>query len=419
MNPYSSLKSIDFRRYIASRFFITLAVQIQGVVVAWQIYDATKDPLSLGLIGLTEALPAISIALFAGYISDIANRKTIIQVSLVLLLFCSISLWFLTLNINSFVYTKGFSSILKTSGTIPVYTVIFISGIARGFLSPSASAFMPQIVAKDQYANAATWASITWQTAAVAGPAIGGLLYGFYGITTAYLVDLIFVLISILFISLVPPKHSKTTISHEPLFKSLKSGISFVFKNQIILGSISLDLFAVLFGGAVALLPIFANDILKVGPEGLGLLRSAPSVGAVTMALFLAYFPPHNNTGRNLLISVAGFGMSMILFALSTNFYLSLFLLVLSGMFDNVSVVIRSTIIQLLTPNNMRGRVSSINSIFIGSSNEIGAFESGVTAKLLGVIPSVVIGGTLTLIVVAISAKLSPRLRKLHLHLYI
>ena len=406
-DPYASLRLPDFRKYIAARFFITIAIQIQAVVVSWQIYDRTGDPLSLGLIGLAEALPAISVALFAGHISDTRNRKHVITASLFVLMLCSLAL---------LVFTRD--SLLSIYGTLPLYSVIFISGIARGFLGPSAFAFMAQIVPRNLYSNSATWNSTTWQTGAVTGPALGGLLYGFYGITISYAVDMFFVGVSLFFLLLVPSRPLPPRKRQEPFMESLRSGLQFVFKNQIMVGAMSLDLFAVLFGGAVALLPIFADEILKVGPQGLGFLRSAPSFGAVIMAMILAHHPPHRNSGKNLLFSVAGFGISIILFALSTNYYLSLLFLALAGMFDNVSVVIRSTIMQLLTPDEMRGRVSSINSIFIGSSNEIGAFESGIAARLLGAVPSVIFGGLMTLLVVALSAIFTPKLRDLHLQVY-
>ena len=273
---------------------------------------------------------------------------------------------------------------------------------------------MAQLVPKHMYPNSSAWNSIAWQVAAVCGPALGGMLYGFEGAKLAYSVDACLLLAAILFYSRILPKPIPEKKHGESMFDSLFSGFKFVFSNQVMLAAMSLDMFAVLFGGAVALLPVFAKEVLQVGPEGLGILRASPAFGASLMAMLLAYKPPKENSGIILLVAVAGFGMSMILFGLSSYFYLSIFLLALSGVFDSVSVVLRSTIMQTFTPENMRGRVASVNSIFIGSSNELGAFESGVTAKFMGAIPSVVFGGAMTLIIVSFIAMKAPLLRKLN-----
>jgi len=404
-NPYAVLKIKDYRYFISARLFITLAVQIQAVVVGWQIYDLTHDPLSLGLIGLAEAVPSILVALYAGHIADIVSRKKIIISAECVLLVCSSALLLFTFNAVN---------VIENLGVLPIYCVIFLSGIARGFMSPANFSFMPQLVPRELYKNAISWNSTVWQSAAVAGPAIGGLLYGFFGINVAYLADVALVILALFFYAMIEsrpvPEQSETGIGVK---EKLLAGLKFVFKNQLILSAITLDLFAVLFGGAVALLPIFAAEILKVGPQGLGLLRSAPAVGAVLMALYLTYYPVRHGTGKKMLYSVAGFGLCMIFFAISKSFWLSLFLLALSGMFDSVSVIIRSTLIHTLTPENMKGRVSAVNSIFIGSSNEIGAFESGTAARFFGVVPSVVIGGFATLVVVSITAWKSKTLREL------
>lgn len=405
-NPYEVLQITEFRYFLIARLLITVAIQIQAVVVGWQMYEITKDPLSLGLIGLAEAIPAIGVALFAGYIADIMNRKYIVLIAYSVLFLCSFSLLGLTTDLTTFIADFG--------GT-PIYVIIFISGIARGFMIPAVFGLFSQVIPEKLYGSGAAWNSTIWQSAAVFGPAIGGLLYGFFGITLTYLVDALLVLSAVFFIFLIA---SKPVVRHDvesSLRTNLTSGLKFVFNNQIILSAISLDLFAVLFGGAVALLPIFASDILKVGPEGLGILRAAPAVGAVLMALYLAHHPPANKAGIHLLISVAGFGICMILFALSSNFIFSVVVLGLSGAFDSVSVVIRSTIMQTFTPQNMKGRVSSVNSIFVGSSNEIGAFESGVAARLLGVIPSVIFGGGMTLLVCAFTTWKSKTIRELNL----
>jgi MFS family permease len=402
--PYAALKIPDFRLFISARFCVTLAIQIQAVVVAWQVYEMTKDPLSLGLIGLAEAIPSIGVSLYAGHVADSVQRKNIIVVCLTTLLICSIILLLFTLDLGSFVLDHG---------VLPIYTVIFISGIARGFLTPAVFSYMPQLIPRELYSNAVTWNSTLWETAAIGGPALAGFLYGFVGITVSYLTDVLLMAVGLLLIIAVSNKPLPETTEEQGVVEKIRSGLRFVFRNPIILSAISLDLFAVLFGGAVALLPIFADKILNVGTEGLGILRSAPAVGALLMAVYITHHPIMKNTGKILLCCVAGFGLSMILFALSTNFWLSLFLLMMSGMFDCISVIIRSTLLQTLTPENMKGRVSAVNHIFIGSSNEIGMFESGVAARLMGVVPSVIFGGCMTILVVTVTGWVSKSLRTL------
>jgi len=402
--PYAALQIPDFRLYISARFCTTLAIQIQSVVVAWQVYELTKDPLSLGLIGLAEAIPSIGVSLYAGHVADVVQRKKIILVCISTLLFCSATLLLFTIQ------PAGFFS---SHGVFPIYTVIFVSGIARGFLSPAFFSFMPQLVPRDLYANAITWNSALWETATIAGLAVGGLLYGILGITFAYTIDVTLTLLGLILIIGVSNKPLPPATDEEGVVEKIKAGLRFVFQNKTILSAISLDLFAVLFGGAVALLPIFADEVLHVGKVGLGFLRAAPSVGALLMAFYITHYPIQKNTGKILLYCVAGFGVCMIFFALSTNFWLSLFLLIISGGFDCISVIIRMTLLQTLTPENMKGRVSAVNHIFVGSSNEIGMFESGVTAKLIGTVPSVIIGGCMTILVVGVTGFVSRSLRTL------
>lgn len=406
--PYAALKISDFRLFVSARFCVTLAIQIQSVVVAWQVYDLTHDPLSLGLIGLAEAIPSIGVSLYAGHIADIIPRKRIILVCLSVLLICSLALLFFTLEPGKY---------LLEYGVISIYSVIFVSGVARGFITPALFAYMPQLIPRELYSNAITWNSTLWETAAIGGPAIGGFLYGFIGIQVSYLADVLLMFTGLILALGISNKPLPPESEEQGIIEKIRAGLRFVFNNQIILGAISLDLFAVLFGGAVALLPIFAKEILLVGPEGLGVLRASPSIGALMMAFYITHRPIKKNTGKILLYCVAGFGVCMISFAVSTSFWLSLFLLMVSGMFDCVSVIIRSTLLQTLTPENMKGRVSAVNHIFIGSSNEIGMFESGVAARLLGVVPSVIFGGCMTLVtvsVVALYAKSLRALQRLH-----
>lgn len=405
-DPYAALRLKNFTLFVTARFFLTLAIQIQSIVIGWQIYQITKDPLSLGLIGLTEAVPFISMALFAGHVADIFSRKKIILIATAALVISTTGL---------FAFTFDNSAFINLHGTAPIYAVVFATGIARAFIGPSFFAFLSQLVPRELYTNAATWNSTIWQVGAVSGPALGGLLYGYLGVTYTYAIDILLILISLFFFILITPQPLPKNERKEKILNSVADGIRFVLKNQVLLAAMSLDLFAVLFGGAVALLPMFADQVLHTGPEGLGLLRSAPAMGAVAVALFLAHFPMDINAGKKLLACVGCFGLCMIGFALSTNFYLSMCFLVLSGAFDNVSVVIRSTILQLSTPDSMRGRVSAVNSIFIGSSNEIGEFESGVAAKLMKLVPSVVFGGCMTLLVVGLTSRFAPRLRNLDL----
>jgi MFS family permease len=321
------------------------------------------------------------------------------------LVICSIALLLFTLHPQN---------TLAVYGEFLIYGVIFLSGIARGFLTPALFSFMPQLVSRDLYPNAVTLNSTLWQIGLIAGPPIGGFIYGIYGISASYIADAALVTCGLLLLSFVGAKPLPPPDKSENMFERLSAGLKFVFSNKLVLSAISLDLFAVLFGGAVAMLPFFADKILHIGPQGLGILRAAPGIGAVATAFYLLHFPLKKNAGKILLASVAGFGLCMIGFGLSTSFWLSLAILIISGAFDGVSVLIRGTLLQTLTPENMKGRVSAVNNIFIGSSNELGMVESGVAAKLLGgVVRSVVFGGCITIVVVAITTWKAKTLRKL------
>ena len=414
MKKYFSNEAFDvmhirnFRLFLAYRFFMTAAILMQAVIVGWQLYGITKNPLSLGMIGLTEVIPQVSIALFAGHFIDIWDRKKIIFHTSFLLLIGSAIL--LSSSIDS-------EMTRFLAGTAPIFVTIFLVGLVRGILMPAHTALLGQLVPRELLTGAATWGSTVWQVAAVTGPALGGLIYGFFGIVPAYLLVFTFFLICVVLIFFIksPGKVVRDENRDDRIFVSISEGIRYVFKNQVLLGAFSLDMFAVLFGGAVAMLPVFASDILKVGPEGLGILRACPAIGAILMSVVLTFYPPVKHSGRQMIVSVAGFGLCMIVFALSINIYLSAACLLLSGSFDFVSVVVRSSILQLFTADEMKGRVSSVNSIFVGSSNELGAFESGTAASLMGLVPSVIFGGVMTLIVVAVASVSAPKLRHLSL----
>jgi len=404
---FAVLKINNIRYFLSYRFLVTTATLMQSVIVGWQIYNLTQDVLMLGIIGLVEVVPQVSIALFAGHYADIWDRKKMIQYTTLLLVLGAAILT--TYSIPSLNCYEKF-------GVFPMFITIFISGFVRGVLMPAQIAFLGQLVPRELLPNAATWNSTNWQLAAVTGPALGGLIYGFWGIVPAYCLVFSLFAISIVVIRKVKSEQPTHTVNpDENIFGRIKEGVNYVFKNQILLGAFTLDMFAVLFGDAVALLPVFASDILKTGPEGLGMLRACPAVGAIIMSAYLAFHPPVNKSGHKLLYCVAAFGICMIGFALSKNFYLSGFLLLLSGSFDNLSVVVRGTILQVYTPEEVKGRVAAVNSIFIGSSNELGSFESGATAKLMGIVNSVIFGGVMTLLVVGVAAKKAPLLRKLSL----
>lgn len=406
-DPYAALRHPKFARYILCLFALTLGIQIQGTVVGWQMYDLTHDPLALGLIGLAEALPALATALYAGHVADRHDRRRITLVALTVLVACSVALWLL-----AGPHLPGLA--LATPARVrAIYGVIIVSGVARAFLQPARQALSAEFVPRALFKNAITWRTGSWQLAAVLGPAIGGLLYAIGGTPLAYAVDVALMGFAVAVMLSIRHRSPERRRSGEPVWASVAGGVRFVAGEPVILGALTLDLFSVFFGGAVALLPIFAAEILHVGPTGLGLLRAAPAAGAVMMGLFLARHHDFRRTGHVLLWSVAGFGACMIGFGLSTTFWLSLVLLFTSGLLDMISVVIRSTLLQSRTPEALLGRVSSVNQLFIGSSNEIGMFESGVTARWFGTAPSVVLGGVATLGVVALTAWFVPTLRTL------
>ena len=407
-DTFAALRYKDFRSYLGMRFFFTFAYQMQAVILGFYIYHLTKSAFALGLIGLSEAIPALCLGLFGGYIADKSEKRKMLLLVFTLVFLSSAVLFTVTLNNVSAVIHQDWVEHI-------IYVMVFCNGIARAFYGPAAFTVLAHSVPKELYPNSSTWSSSGFQIASIIGPAAGGLIYGFYGITAAFIVILIFLLVAltcVFFLRKYPP----VFVPKENIWKSLSEGLHFVFHNKMMISAMSLDLFSVFFGGAVALLPVFANEILKVGAEGLGIMRATSSTGAVLVMLAMARLSPMGKPWRNLLIAVAGFGLSIIGFALSRNFYLSLLFLFAEGGFDSVSVLIRGTIMQMLTPDHMRGRVSSVNQMFIGSSNEIGAFESGTAAKLLGTVPSVIFGGSMTVLIVIVTFFKTKRLVPLSLN---
>ncbi len=403
-DPYAALRDGNYRWFIASLGLATLGLQMQGVVVGWQVYNRTGDALALGLVGLSEALPFLALVLFGGHAADRVNRLRISMASTLGLAFCSALLW---------AFTWRFQGGPLARAVWPIYGIIFLTGVVRAFYRPANMALGTDLLPKALYANGSTWRVAVFHSGMVLGPALGGLVYAWRGPVVAHFLVMVLMaggLLGLFFIRYLPRPSIPRMGS---VLQSLAEGLRFVFAQRLLLGAISLDLFAVLFGGAVAVLPIFAKEILMVGPQGLGALRAAPAVGSVLMGLTLAHLPPLRQAGRTLLVCVAAFGVAMIAFALSRSFLLSLLLLAASGAVDNVSVVLRATLLQMVTPEHMLGRVSSVNQVFIGSSNEIGAFESGLAARLLGLVPSVVFGGCMTLLVVALTSWKVPELRKM------
>ena len=405
-DPFSSLRIKEFRWFLAVRLFIVLAWSMQFVLIEWEVYKITKDPLSLGLIGLMEVIPAITMALFAGHIVDQSEKRN-------MLIKCFSALAIISIAMCLLVKPEIASQFSQKFVLNSIYVLVFLGGIVRAFIIPSVFSLLGLIVPNKEKPNASAWSSSTWQVSAVFGPAIAGFTIGVIGVFGSMIMVVISIFIGILALLNIEKKPILNPKKGEPMMQSLKEGISFVFKNKTILNAISLDMFAVLFGGAVALLPIFAQDILKVGSEGFGILRAAPAVGGLITMLVATSIPLNQKAGKKLLIAVFFFGLCIIGFGLSKNFWLSVILLFLSGVFDGISVVIRQTILQIYTPDNMRGRVSSVNSIFVGSSNELGAFESGFTSKIMGVVPAVVFGGIMTIGIVTAMGFSSPRFRNL------
>lgn len=407
-DPYAALRYREFNVFLSLRFAMVFAWSMQFIIIEWEVYSLTKSALSLGMIGLMEVIPAIGMALFAGHIVDQKEKKGMLVKCILGFSIISFGLFLLT-------WPRVVSDWSTDTILYSIYFMVFLGGLVRAFLGPTIFSLMSLIVPKKAYPNAATWSSSVWQIGSVVGPAVAGFSITWIGVHwsmwTIFACS-VFALLTLTQISKKPILNPKIG---EPIMESLKEGIKFVYTNKSILGALTLDMVAVLFGGAVALLPIFAQDILKVGPEGFGILRAAPAVGALLTMFVSAHLPFYKNAGIKLLAAIFGFGVCIIVFGLSTWFWLSVFALFMSGVTDGISVVIRQTILQLKTPDSMRGRVAAVNSIFVGSSNELGAFESGLTAKLMGTVSAVVFGGSMTLLIVVFTGIKLPGFRNLDL----
>lgn len=407
-DPYAALRYREFNIFLLVRFALVFAWSMQFVVVEWEVYSLTKNPLSLGIIGLVEVIPAVSLALFAGHIVDQKEKKN-------LLIKCILGFSLISFGLFLVTWPGFWEGMSLNFHLYSIYFLVFLGGIVRAFLGPTVFSLFSLIVPRKVYPNAATWSSSVWQLGAVLGPALAGLTIFWIDVHWSLCVIFGFSLLALISLSQIEEKPILNTKIGEPVLQSLKEGIQFVWNKKIILGAITLDMIAVLFGGAVALLPIFAQDILKVGPEGFGILRAAPAVGACIIMFTSAYFPLNRKAGMKLLAAIFGFGVCIIVFGLSSWFWISVLALFFSGMTDGISMIIRQTILQLKTPDHMRGRVASVNSMFVGSSNELGAFESGVTAKLMGTVTAVVFGGAMTIVTVVATGALFPSFRKLDL----
>jgi MFS family permease len=407
-DPYAPLRVVSFRWFVSSILTMAMGAQIQGVVVAWQMYALTRDPLALGMVGLAEAAPFIGLSLYAGHIADVRDRRRIALLALWILFSCAVALaaashWLL----------RGEPGTTDAWVRWVIYGIIIVCGAARAFLLPARNALGAELVPRALYPSAIAWRTGIWQVAAVTGPALGGVCYVAVGATASYAIAAALMAAALGAVAAVRVTARRAPAAREPLVSSLTQGLKFLFARPIFLGALTLDLFAVLFGGAVAILPIFADQILHVGPQGLGWLRAAPAIGAVAMSGFIALGPPPRRVGRTFLYAVVLFGVFTAAFGLSRSFWLSLALLAASGAADMMSVYFRGTLVQVMVPSHMLGRVSAVNQIFIGSSNEIGAFESGVAARLFGAVPSVVAGGLITIGITGLTAWRVPELAKL------
>jgi MFS family permease len=403
---FTALSHAEFRTYIIARFFFIMVLTMQATLISWKVFEITHDAFSIGLIGLVEFVPAVIMAIYSGYIIDKSDKKKLLHISISANLLLTILFAYIT--------SKQASTFLSQHTVlIIIYIIAFCTGIARAFSGPTSFALVSMLVPKEKIPNAISWHSSSWQIAGVGGPAIGGLLYGSMGITFTFTLMIIMMSISVLILFFIGPKPPTVQLKAEPMLKSIREGFKFVWNTKEILGVITLDLFAVFFGGATALLPYFSDVILKTGAEGLGILRAAPGIGAIIVMLVINFIPMKSNQGKWMLLCVAGFGLSTIIFGISNWFWISFAALLISGLLDGISIIVRSTVLQLKTPEEMKGRVSALNSIFIISSNELGAFESGFASRIMGVVPSVIFGGAMTIGIVVYTWFKIPGVRKI------
>lgn len=405
-DPIAAMRIPEYRHLMMGRFLFIMGLRMMGTLVGWWIYELTNEPFAIGLIGLSEVIPAVSLSLYAGHVIDISEKRKLLLRGVSLYLFCALLLLGLSTKYTS-------TQISNHWIAFSIYVIIFFTGVFRSFTGPSFGTMVASIVPKSILQNATTWNQGIWLSASVTGHATVGFLIAGLGNTGSLAIICILVTLGLGFMYQLKPKPPLNEPGEKKTLDSVKEGLNFVFRTKEVLGALSLDLFAVLFGGAVAMIPVFAKDILKTGPIGFGWLNAASDIGSIFIIILLTISPMRRGQGKRLLLSVAGFGVCIIIFALSKIFWLSFAVLLLSGILDGISVVVRGTILQLKTPDNMRGRVMSVNSMFINSSNELGQFESGVAAKLMGVIPSVVFGGCMTLLVVAGTWIKAPSLRKM------
>jgi MFS family permease len=405
-DPLGALRISEFRNLMIGRFLFIMGLRMMGTLVGWWIYELTNAPFAIGLIGLAEVIPAVSLALYAGHVIDKSEKRKLLLRGVILYWCCALILLFLSMDIGSLKLTS-----LQIA--IGIYFIVFCTGIIRSFTGPSFGTIIGAVVPKNLLQNATTWSQGIWLSASVLGHAIVGFIIAGFGHTGSLIVVVSLVGIGYGFIAMIKSKPPHADVVDQKTLESVKEGLRFVFNSKEVLGALSLDLFAVLFGGAVAMIPVFAKDILKVGPIGFGWLNAASDIGAIIIILIITIFPANRGQGKKLLLAVAGFGVCIIVFALSKIFWLSFVMLLLSGILDGFSMIVRGTIVQLKTPDHMRGRVMSVNSMFINSSNELGQFESGVAAKAMGVIPSVIFGGAMTLLVVGVTWFKAPALKKM------
>ncbi len=395
---FAAFRHRNYALFFSSRFLAAFAQQVFTVAVGWQMYDVTNNPFYLGLIGLFQFLPSLLLVLVTGAVADRYNRRAIVSICLGIASIGTLALFIMTLT--------------GTFAPVPVFAVMIIFGLERAFMAPATQSLAPNLVPKEDLPNAVAWNSSSWQAATILGPVAGGLLYGL-GPTVAYSTALVFLLLASFLVAIMAKPPQRVSQQKKQTWESITAGFKYIRSETVVLGAISLDLFAVLLGGAVALMPVFARDILVLGPLGLGLLRAAPGIGAILMAMLLATFPIRHNAGLLMFIGVALFGASTVVFGFSETAWLSIASLIIMGAADMISVYVRESLIALWTPDEVRGRVSAVNMVFIGASNELGEFRAGTMAAWVGTVPAVVIGGFGTLAVAVLWAITFPKLRQI------